>query len=48
MKRGKNEKGEWINNECVWWRGNVREIERGKFWIGVLMRENEKLRGKFV
>ena len=45
MERGKeekNEKGEWRNEGCVLWRGSRRGMDRGKLWIGVWMRENER------
>ena len=45
MERGmeeKNERGEWRNEGCVLWRGSRRGMERGKLWIGVWMRENER------
>ena len=51
MERGKeekNEKGEWRNEGCVLWRGSRRGMERGKLWIGVWMRENERGGGQFV
>ena len=38
----KNERGEWRNEGCVLWRGSRRGMERGKLWIGVWMRENER------
>ena len=47
-KRGENEKGEWRNGRCVWWRGNIRGMERGRVWIGVWMKENEREKEKFV
>ena len=45
MERGKeekNEKGEWRNEGYVLWRGSRRVMKRGKVWIGVWMRENER------
>ena len=41
----KNEKGEWRNGSYVWWRGNIRGMERGKLWIGLSIRSNERERG---
>ena len=40
MRRGMRNEG------CVLWRGRRRGIERGKLWIGVWMRENEKGGGR--
>ena len=34
--------GEMRNEGCVLWRGRRREMERGKLWIGVWIRENER------
>ena len=34
-KIGENEKGEWGNGWCVWWRGTRRGMEREKLWIGM-------------
>ena len=45
MERGKeekNKKGEWRNEGYVLWRVSRRGMERGKSWIFVWMRENEK------
>ena len=36
MRRGNG------NKKCVLWRGSRRGMERGKFWIDVWMRENER------
>ena len=43
-KQGENEKAEWRNGGRMWWKGNRRGIGRGKFWIGVWMRENGRER----
>ena len=45
-KEEKNEKGDSRNEGYVLWKGSRRRMARGKLWIGVWMRENE--RGKFV
>ena len=47
-KREKNEKGEWRNGGCVWQRGNIRGMDRGKLGIVVWMREIERGGGESV
>ena len=49
MNGGKREGGRMRrgNGEivCVWWRGNIRVMERVKLWIAMWMRENGEREG---